>query len=203
MKHLTDHELIGWLDEPEAPHAPATIAAHLEACDVCARRLAELERVFAALRIEPEAPSADEFTAQRERIVDAIDPEYPRPTVRSLQHGGWWIPVAAAAAVIGVFVLMSHEPADAPSGGTLPTTAARANGDSGRLAVIDEADRAAEDAINALESETALEVMLTVLDSGFETRTYDVALMEEEFASLTEEDQAAILSELSMTSFDL
>ncbi|MCK5439085.1 MAG: hypothetical protein KAI97_04040 [Gemmatimonadetes bacterium] len=187
MKHLTDQQLIGWLDEPETPDAPSTIATHLEACDVCAQRLAELEQVFEALRVEPEAPSAGEFAAQRDRIVDAIAPETRRPTVRLLQRGGWWIPVAAAAAVMGVFVLTSDEPADAPT----------------RLAVIDQADRAAEDAIDALEGETELEAMLAVLNGGFETREYGITPLEEEFASLTEEDQAAILSELSTTSFDL
>jgi anti-sigma factor RsiW len=187
MKHLTDQQLIGWLDEPETANTPAAITTHLEACDLCARRLAEFQRVFEALRVQREAPSADEFAAQRDRIVDAIAPEMRRPTVRSLQRGGWWIPVAAAAAVIGVFVLKPDEPADAPT----------------RLAVIDQADRAAEDAIDALEGETALEAMLAVLDSGPETRAYEAASLEEEFALLTEEDQAAILNELSTTSFDL
>jgi len=187
MKHVTDQQLIGWLDEPEAPDAPATIATHLEACDLCARRLAELERVFAALRVDPEAPPAGEFAAQRDRIVDAIAPEMRRPAVRLLQRGGWWIPIAAAAAVIGVFVLTPDEPADTPA----------------RLAIVDQADRAAEDAIKALEDETELEAMLAALDNGFETRAFDVVPLEEEFASLTEEDQAAILSELSTTSFDL
>ena len=116
-----------------------------------------------------------------------MPPETRRPTVRLLQRGGWWIPVAAAAAVMGVFVLTSDEPADAPT----------------RLAVIDQADRAAEDAIDALEGETELEAMLAVLNGGFEIREYGIEPLEEEFASLTEEDQAAILSELSTTSFDL
>jgi anti-sigma factor RsiW len=187
MKHLTDQELIGWLDESEAPHTPNTIPTHLETCDLCAGRLAELERVFVALRSEPDTPSADEFSAQRERIVDAIAPETRRSTVRSLQRGGWWIPVAAAAVVIGVFVLTPDEPVDAPA----------------QLAIIDQADRAAEDALNALEGETEVEAMLAALDNGFETRAYDIVPLEEEFASLAEEDQAAILSELSTTSFDL
>lgn len=187
MKHLTDQQLIGWLDEPETANVPAAITTHLEACDLCARRLAELQQVFEALRVEPKAPSAGEFAAQRDRIVDAIAPETRRPTVRLLQSSGWWIPVATAAAVIGVFVLKPDEPADAPT----------------RLAVIDQADRAAEDAIDALEGETELGAMLAVLNGGFETRAYDVTPLEEEFASLAEEDQAAILSELSTTSFDL
>lgn len=186
MKHLTDQELIGWLDEPEAPNASDTIPTHLETCDLCAGRLAELERVFTALRSEPGTPSADEFVAQRERIVDAIAPQAQRPTVRSLRRGGWWIPIAAAAAVIGVFVLTPDEPTDV-----------------GRLTVVDQADRAAEDALNALENETELEAMLATLDGGFEIREYDITSLEDEFASLTEEDQAAILSELSTTSFDL
>lgn len=186
MKHLTDQELIGWLDEPEAPNAPGTIPTHLETCDLCAGRLAELERVFAALRNEPEHPSAAEFVAQRERILDAIAPAAQQPTVRSLRRGGWWIPIAAAAAVIGVFVLAPDEPAD-----------------GGRLTVIDQADRAAEDALNALDNETELEALLATLDGGIEIREYDITSLEDEFASLTQEDQTAILSELSTTSFDL
>jgi hypothetical protein len=183
MKHLTDQELIGWLDEPQAINASDTIPTHLETCDLCAGRLAGLERVFAALSSEPETPSADEFIAQRKRIVDAITPAVSQPTVRSLRRSGWWIPIAAAAAVIGVFVLTPDEPTD-----------------DGRLTVVDQADRAAEDALNALENETELEAMLATLDGGFEIREYDIT---SEFASLTEEDQAAILSELSTTSFDL
>lgn len=186
MKHLTDQELIGWLDEPEAPDAPHAIPTHLEACDLCAGRLTELERVFAALRSAPDTPSADEFVAQRERIVDAIVPPTRQPTVQPLRRGGWWIPVAAAAAVIGVFVLGPDEPAD-----------------GGRLTVIDQADRAAEDALNTLENETEVEALLATLNGGFEIQEYDITSLEDEFASLTEEDQAAILSELSTTSFDL
>jgi hypothetical protein len=186
MKHLTDQELIGWLDEPEAPNVPDAIPTHLETCDLCAKRLAELERVFAALRSEPETPSADQFSAQRERIVHAIAPAARQPRVRSLQRGGWWIPVAAAAAVIGVFVLAPDEPSD-----------------DGRLTVIDQADRAAEDALNALDNETELEALLATLDSGIEIREYNITSLEDEFASLNEEDQTAILSELSTTSFDL
>lgn len=186
MKHLTDQELIGWLDEPEATNAPDTIPTHLEACDLCARRLAELERVFAALRNEPETPSAAEFVAQRKRILEAVAPATQQPTVRSLRRGGWWIPIAAAAAVIGVFVLAPDEPAD-----------------GGRLTVIDQADRAAEDALNALDNETELEALLATLDGGIEIREYDIPSLEDEFASLTDEDQTEILSELSTTSFDL
>ena len=186
MKHLTDHQLIGWLDEPEAPNHPDTIPTHLETCDLCAGRLSELERVFAGLRREPDTPSADEFSAQRERIVDAINPAVPQPSVRSLQRGRWWIPLAAAAAGIGLFVLTPDEPTD-----------------NRRLTVIDQVDRAAEDALSALENETELEAMLATLDRGFEIPEYDFTSLEDEFASLTEEDQAAILSELSTTSFDL
>jgi hypothetical protein len=186
MKHLTDQQLIGWLDEPEASDAPDVIPTHLETCDQCAGRLAELECVFAALRSAPDTPSADVFSAQRARIVDAITPAAQQPTVRSLRRGGWWIPVAAAAAVIGVFVLAPDEPVD-----------------GGRLSVIDQADRAAEDALNALDDETELEALLATLDGGFEIRESDITSLEDEFASLTEEDQTAILSELSTTSFDL
>lgn len=186
MNHLTDRELIGWLDEPDAPNTPGTIPTHLETCTLCAGRLADMERVFADLRSEPDTPSADEFLAQRERIVDAISPAASQPWVRSLQRSGWWIPLAAAAAVIGVLVLTPDEPAR-----------------DGRLTVVDQADRAAEDAFDALENETELEAMLATLDSGIAVPEYDITSLEDEFASLTEEDQAAILSELSTTSFDL
>jgi hypothetical protein len=219
-EHLTDGEIVARLDEP-VTGVPSGFSRHLEACSTCRERLAEMERVLAALRAEPPMmPSEASFAAQRERVMAAVAAR-PRKgaTVHSIRRW-WWAPLAAAAVVFGLLVLSPDEPPPLPSGAV-----DRAPGSTRSLGsplpVVAEADQAAEEAFRAVaRSETIgpdvdtavlieadeIEASLAALDmaeTSVLTTPEGGSAIEEEFASLPAEDQAAILAELSTMTFDL
>lgn len=218
-RHLTDGEIVARLDEL-ATGDPSGLSGHLEACSTCRERLAEMERVLAALRAEPPMPSEASFAAQRERVMAAVAAR-PRKgaAVHSIRHW-WWAPLAAAAVVVGLLVLSPDEPPPLPSR-PVDTAPGSTRSLGTPLPVVAEADRAAEEAFRAVAgSETIgadegpalpieadeIEASLAALalaETSVLTTAEGGSAIEEEFASLPAEDQAAILAELSTMTFDL
>lgn len=218
-EHVTDEEIIARLDETAG--GDAGVSRHLAACSACRERLAEMERVFMALRTEPPMPGEAAFATQRERVMAAIE---ARPRKGAQVHSirrWWWAPVAAAAAVSGLLLLSLDEPLTPPSDSPAdPAPGVSATGAT-PLPIQAEADQAAEDAFRAVVgSETIgtgtttavrievaeVEAALAALDAAAPsalTAIADGSALEEEFAGLSAGDQTLILDELSTMTFDL
>lgn len=90
MKHLDEGRLQAWLDRPRSglgPNEAREIEAHLESCDECARRVAELEDLDARATsilssVEPEDADAPPFREVSERARNAGGKRAsPRPRV--------------------------------------------------------------------------------------------------------------------------
>ncbi|HUP00406.1 MAG TPA: hypothetical protein VM737_02670 [Gemmatimonadota bacterium] len=200
--HLTDDEILAWLDEPGEAGPPE----HLAECLACRERAADTEKLLAALGADPPAiPEA--LAAQRGRVMAAVAAR-PRgskvtairgPSIR--RYG--WMPLAAAAVIAGL-LLLGRDATEPPAGGPAGTVTTRPEVleaiDPAPLPVVAEADRAAEEAY-AVEIDAAL----AALDPGPAVPTYafGTGVLAEEFAALSVEDQNAILAEMSDMTFDL
>lgn len=92
MRHLSDHEVAGFLDRDLSEAEQKHVEAHLEACDACR---SELRHVVGILR---EAPAAG---VQPQTIL--------QPTGRRRQGSRWRLPAGlggmAAAAVIATLII--------------------------------------------------------------------------------------------------
>lgn len=188
-RHPTDLELAAWIDEPDI--RAADLSAHVESCERCRARLAELAEVRAALTLDPPMPSAAEFAAQREHILSTIDAAKRPGGGRVVRRIGWLVPLAAAAAIAAILLVRRPE---SPTG-------------SARLDVIASANEAAEDAADAAAQamdDEALEAALAAAEPLAPPLSIErSAAIENEFASLSEDDQFAVLRELATTDFDL
>ena len=196
-RHLTDEEIVAWLDEPGDAGPPQ----HLTECLACRERAAGTELLLDALRADsPEMPETA-LASQRERVMVAVRAR-PRgeggvPIRRTaIGHRAWWWSLAAAAvaALIVLGVARRDTGREPPVAGTVT------------LPVVAEADRAAEEAYQAV-ADTDLplatpaqagEIDATVPSYGFESSE-----LAEEFAALSPADQEAILTEMSDMAFDL
>jgi len=98
----------------------ATLASHLAACPDCARHLAELADLRAALQdVVPEEAVAPEFYAKIAGLLDreaaVIKPEFTAPVIpfrqRPLRRNAGWIGAWGAIAAMLVILLMPHHDA--------------------------------------------------------------------------------------------
>ncbi len=98
----------------------AALASHLAACPDCARHLAELADLRAALQdVVPEEAVAPEFYAKISGLLDreaaVIKPEFTAPVIpfrqRPLRRNAGWIGAWAAVAAMLVVLLMPHHDA--------------------------------------------------------------------------------------------
>ncbi|HKY61757.1 MAG TPA: hypothetical protein VJP59_12185 [Gemmatimonadota bacterium] len=203
-RHWTDDEIVRWVDEGAAP-ADVRLTEHLDGCEACRARIAGMEALFAALGTEPPATTGAEMAAQRDRILAAVRSR-PRPPVHRLSRRSAWLPAVAAA--IAALILW------APRGTRLPETAPTADApaaDTTTLAVVVDANRAAEEVVEAAGEPAAAEPLTEsspsgstlpdVAESTFEDWSGSAEL-EREFAALPREDREAILTELASADFD-
>lgn len=215
--HPHEATLIAWLDESAS--VDADVEGHVAGCETCAARVAEFRAVFGALAAEAAMPDATALAESRGRIADAIQAP-AEPEVRSLTT---WRPVAWAA-VLAAAALAALLPWS-PRGEEPPASTGRIVADAPaprRIVadhpVVDEGERAAEAVVAAALPEPADDLAEAPLDDAtveslaeMETATpslVDESIGEstglaEQFASLTEEDQTAILDELSEMTFEL
>ena len=104
-EHLTDQELIDYQFKLASEAGMNEAGAHLETCDQCRRRLAELTRKFAALDLLREEIAVSESllsktvenaaTARRRKII----PFYRLP----------WLGAVAAAVIVGFALLLTSQ----------------------------------------------------------------------------------------------
>jgi hypothetical protein len=192
-RHPTDVELAAWIDEPDI--GAADLPAHVEGCEQCRARVAELIGTRAALALDPAMPSAAEFAAQLERILATIDAAKHPGGGRVVRRIGWLVPLAAAAAIAAI-VLVSRD--ERPTGSISPAVIASAD-EAGEQAATEAAEALGDEAIDdaleaALDAAAPLAPPLSIEQS---------AAIEDEFALLSEDDQSAVLRELETTDFDL
>lgn len=215
--HPDEATLIAWLDEPAS--VDADIEGHVAICETCAARVGELRAVFGALAAEPAMPDAAALAENRGRIADAIQSR-AEPEVRSLTT---WRPVARAAvltaAALAALLLWSPRGEEPPASTDRMVVDAPA---TRRIVadhpVVDEGERAAEAVVAAALPEPADDFAEAPLDDAtveslaeIETATPSLVVestwestgLAEQFASLSEEDQTAILDELSEMTFEL
>lgn len=214
--HPTEAEIIAWLDEPPKG---ANLAEHFESCDACRARLAEIERLLAALRAEPSPPSDEALATQRDEIMAAIEarPRQTGPSITPIRR--WlWVPMAAAAAA-AAFLLFALDR-------TVPPPSSGPDGSGQALPVVAGAEEAAEEAylevvgsgslpVNdpavtgpAMNEPAAgemarIEAALVSLNATASVLTAEGGAIEDEFAALPAEDQETILDELSTMTFEL
>lgn len=186
--HPTDLELAAWVDEPAI--GAVDIPAHLEFCAPCRDKAAKLRATRAAIALDPLMPSEGEFTAQRERILAAIE-EAPREGGgRLVRRIGWLVPLAAAA--VAAIVLVNR--ADPPAPDASPA----------QEEVFAEAEAAAEEAAALAGDERTLDAALAATEALTPPASIvRSAAIEDEFALLSEAEQSAVLRELERTDFDL
>lgn len=184
--HPTDLELAAWVDERGI--GAVDIPAHLEFCAPCRDKVAELRATRAAIALDPLMPSEADFTAQRERILAAIE-EAPREGGgRLVRRIGWLVPLAAAAAVAAI-VLMNRP--------------YRSTFESAPETVAAEAEAAAEEAAAIAADDQALDAALAATELTPPVSIERSAAIEDEFALLSDAEQSAVLRELERTDFDL
>ena len=186
-RHPTDLELAAWIDEPATG---PDLSAHLEACAECGDRVAELTVIRAALALDPPLPTDAAFSAQRERILAAIEGEPREGGGRIVRRLGWLVSIAAAAAIAAI-VLVNR--ADQPAPGPTPA----------RQEVLAEAEAAAEEAAALAADDRALDAALAATELIPPVSIERSAAIEDEFALLSEAEQSAVLRELERTDFDL
>jgi anti-sigma factor RsiW len=181
--HPTDLELAAWADEPET--GAADVRAHVEACDRCAERVAEMAETRAALALDPPLPTAAVFAYQRERILEAIGAA-PRAKGRVVRRIAWLVPLATAAAIAAI-VLVGRRSDEAP------------------LPVVADARKAAEE-VAPLEpiDEDLLDAALAAAEPLAPSISVERSMTTEaRFAELSEEEQSAVLLELASADLDL
>jgi putative zinc finger protein len=81
MTHLSDSQLNEYLDHSIGSSARRATEVHLEACPGCRARLAEVQRVFAALAGLPEAPLPRDLS---QSILMRLPQKSPRIWTRAL-----------------------------------------------------------------------------------------------------------------------
>lgn len=201
--HPDEAALIAWLDEPAV--ADPEVRRHVEDCDGCADRVESLRALLHALGDEPTMPAAAILDARRERIAEALGPapEIPARPLLARRH----VLGAAALAAAALASLLLWSPAGEKAA---PSTA--------QNVLAGEAERAAEAVAAAAAPATAegeadgivlddeaveslTEIQATTPSLADES-THEPTLLFDEFASLSEEDQAAILDELSLLTFE-
>jgi hypothetical protein len=185
--HPSDIELAAWADEPGVG---PDLSAHLEACDACRDKVAELAAVRAAIALDPPMPGEADFIAQRERILAAIEGAPREGGGRVVRRIGWLVPLAGAAAIAAI-VLTNR--ASAPVRDMA----------SAREEVAAQADAAAEEAAAVAADDQALSAALAASDPSSAPAIERAVAIEDEFALLTEAEQSAVLRELERTDFDL
>lgn len=169
---------------------------HLAACGACRRRRAELEGVVEALGADPPMPDDAAFAAQREAILASLpDRRRPPAIARALRRPAWWGAALAAAALAAV-ILLGERGGNEPSADRVP---ALAQGEAAAEAVY---QAAAGDIPEGLESLAAVEETTVGPEAASDPIVESVELSEE-FATLDEENQRAILAELETAMFDL
>ncbi|HET7694006.1 MAG TPA: hypothetical protein VFM44_13055 [Gemmatimonadota bacterium] len=183
--HPTDLELAAWVDEPAI--GAVDIPAHLEFCAPCRDKAAKLRATRAAIALDPLMPSEGEFTAQRERILAAIEQAPREGGGRLVRQIGWLVPLAAAAAVAAIVLINRPH---------------RSTFESAPETVAAEAEATAEE-IAAIANDQALDAALAATELGPPVSIERSAAIEDEFALLSEAEQSAVLRELERTDFDL
>jgi hypothetical protein len=206
--HPNDEALAGWVDarighDGDPSESAPSVTAHLVECDRCRARVAALEDVVAVLRAEPPAPHPAAMAESRMRIHEAVAASGPS-LARRRSRVSWWIPLAAAAALAALLVLKpfgeerpvvvadrpAPERATEVTRPTLPVVAA----------AEEAADLAAEEIEIVPESESV--EPSTGVDIPTPGASLDVALADE-FATLSAEDQDAILEELAAVELEM
>lgn len=182
--HPSDVELAAWVDDPE--RGEASVPAHLGGCARCRENLAEIEATRAAIALDPPMPSAADFAAQRERILEAIE-QAPRGGGRIVRRIAWLVPLAAAAVLAIVLMDRANPPAPVPAG----------------EGIFAEADAAAEEAAALANGGQSLDAALAESDASLAPTTQRALAIEDEFTLLTEAEQSAVLRELERTDFEL
>ena len=185
--HPSDLELAAWVDEPGVG---SDLSPHLETCARCRDRIAELSATRAAIALDPPLPTDAAFSAQRERILAAIEGEPRQGGGRVVRRIGWLIPIAAAAAIAAI-VLVNRP--DQPTPGT----------ESASETVAAEAVAAAEEAAAIAVDDEALDALTAAEALAPPASIERSAAIEDDFALLSEADQSAVLRELERTDFDL
>lgn len=223
--HPDEAALIAWLDEPGDAHP--SIATHVDACAACAARIDDLRSILDGLAAPPEMPSTDAMAAAREKILAAIGGEPDARPAPAGRGGGSVLRLAVRAGVpllaaAGIAALLLWSPGEEPPGPGAPAAdVAAGSGASNEPATVVAEAEAAADAVVAALAEAPVEAVdegVVALDDAaveslaeIEASTatlgdeddYEPTLLADRFASLSEEDRAAILDELSEMTFEL
>lgn len=107
-KHPDELDLLAYVEEELAAEARRDVAEHLVACRSCAESVRKLEAGRSALRA---APLLDLPEGRREKLVAALPDRRDRWRAFRPARGALVVaaPVAAAAALVGVFVLAATQ----------------------------------------------------------------------------------------------
>ena len=207
--HPTDEALAGWVDarighDGDPPESVPSVTAHLADCDRCRARVTALEDVIAVVRAEPHAPDPAALAESRVRILDAVAAS-GSSIAQSRSRASWWIPLAAAAALAALLVLKPFgeerpvEVADRPA-------AERGTEDvRPTLPVVAAAEEAADLAAEEIEVVPELEFVepSTAVDIPSPGASLADVALADEFATLSTEDQDAILEELAAVEIEM
>jgi hypothetical protein len=185
-RHPSYLELAAWVDEPEVG---PDLSPHLERCALCRDRIAELSATRTAIAVDPPMPTSAAFSAQRERILAAIEGEPREGGARVVRRIGWLVPIAAAAAIAAI-LLVNRPDGSTPGRGPAPETVAA------------EAEAAAEEAAAMAVDEEALDALTAAEALTPPASVERAAAIEDEFALLSEAEQSAVLRELERTDFE-
>lgn len=206
--HPDEERLLAWIDEPATAPEGAALQAHLADCAECRRRAEGLEAFLAALGSASPAPGAAAFAAQRDRILAALpDRAVDRGVVAALLGWReWWVPSLAAAGLAALLVAGPGFRERVPNRGTpeaaLPVQAAAQAAADEVFELVGAVEAVSTEDISPLAGEAVAEPLAaTAMETVEETPVF--AELGVEFAELSEDEQAAILEDLSNTTFDL
>lgn len=214
--HPSDEALAAWVDariggENELVEMARAVTPHLADCAECRARVQELESVVAMVRARPAAASTEALALRKARVMEAIG---RGARIRPIRSRAWWLAPAIAAAALAVVLIMRQEGDERVPSGVVDRTAGiveRTPAESAApvtetpLPVVSAASAAADEAAAAIAAASDAPdgaVTLDPAEAPASETLGDVTLVDE-FASLSPEDQEAILDELAAMEFEL
>lgn len=216
-RHPDEAALIAWLDEPAGRHSD--LARHVEGCAACAGRVEALRAVVDGLAAEPAMPDRSLLDARRDRILEALGPRrvVPSGSLPAGRRVAWAAALAAAAlAALLLWSPAGERPPESPgsdgvariepAGPESPVEEAAERTAAAVAAAAASATPELEGADGLVLDDEAVETLAeieTTIPALADESAYESALLVDEFAWLSEEDQAAILDELSRMTLEL